>query len=475
MAQVTWRASAAKASGTGAITPALPAGMSAGDIVILVASTIAGATMSITANGSISTWTAIGTGHQDVAAGEHLYAWWGRWSSGTTGPTVTPSSDHACAGTIAFYNCNQVSPIDVVAWSSEATSDTSFSFATGLTSTEATSLAIVICSSGEDSTTGQFSGAFTNASLTSITTRLNFQTNSGLGGGFGMAQGVKATAGTIGTWTETLAVASPKAYVCFVLKPPVDTTLTVQEAFHGDIADGATLTQVHQLAPSEAAHAMSSDAPVLTQAHQLTVQEAAHGQAADGVVLTQAHRLAVSKAYHGLTSDTMAITENKTLAVQEARHLLTSDAPTLTQVHILAVAEAYHSSSTDGLVVLTENKMLVVQNAGHSQAVENVGLTQVHILSIQDSEHSHFSGVITLFQAHILFVYGGYHGHKFKHINGLSIPYTNLTGSLSENSPSADIELTHFDSTITEGLTGSISDNDPEGNLSINGPTANLK
>src|SRR5262245_33131819 len=137
MALPVFRAASAKAAGTGAVTPALPAGMSAGDIVILCATTIAGGTMSITANGSITTWTEITSSGLDVASGEKLWVWWGRFSSGSTGPTVTPGSDHACAGTVAYSGCvPNGSPIGVSATSTEVTSDQSFSFVTGLTTGE---------------------------------------------------------------------------------------------------------------------------------------------------------------------------------------------------------------------------------------------------------------------------------------------------------------------------------------------------
>lgn len=220
---ITFRAVSAKASGTGAVTPALPAGMAANDIVVLVASTDAGGSISITANGSITTWNALTGSPIDVTGGEKLYVWWGRWSSGTTGPTVTPGGNHCIAATAAWYNVDtSSSPIDVSTTGTETTSDTSFSFATGLTTTVNNTKVLVICTSGEDSNTGQFSGAFTNANLTSISTRINYGTNSGGGGGFGLAEGTLASAGAVGTWAETLANASSKAYICFAFKQATD-------------------------------------------------------------------------------------------------------------------------------------------------------------------------------------------------------------------------------------------------------------
>ena len=75
----TYRATGAMAHGTtGSITPALPTGTVANDIVILVASTIAGGSITMGATGSITTWNAMPSSPIDVTGGEKLYVWWGR-------------------------------------------------------------------------------------------------------------------------------------------------------------------------------------------------------------------------------------------------------------------------------------------------------------------------------------------------------------------------------------------------------------
>lgn len=220
-AMPAYRSAGAKAAGTGAVSPALPSGMSANDICILVAITVAGGSCSITANGSISTWTPLTGSPIDVTGGNKLYVWWGRYSSGSTAPTVTPGGDHCVAGIVAYSGCfTGADPIHVVNTGTETTSDTSFSFATGLTTTIDNCINLVACSTAYSSNTGQFSGAFSDANLSSINTRLNYNTNSGAGGGFGLAEGGLATAGAVGTWAETLAHASAKAYIAFALKPP---------------------------------------------------------------------------------------------------------------------------------------------------------------------------------------------------------------------------------------------------------------
>ena len=226
-----FRAAGAESTGTGAVTPALPTGVAANDIVILVASTIAGGSISITANGSISSWTEITSGGLDVASGNKLYVWWGRYTSGSTGPTVTPGSDHIESATIAYSGVTtNDSPIDVSATGTETTSDTSLSFATGVSTTVDNTMVLLVTSNGIDNATNGKYSSEANTSLASIAERIDYNTSSGLGGGIMVSQGAKATAGTMGTWTATLSAASTKAYISFALKPPQLPTVTTQAA-----------------------------------------------------------------------------------------------------------------------------------------------------------------------------------------------------------------------------------------------------
>lgn len=249
MALPVFRAqTATKASGTGAVSPALPTGLVANDLCILVASTIAGGSISITTAGSI-TWTAVSGSPVDVTGGEKLYVWWGRYSSGSTAPTVTPGSDHCLAGIMAYSGCcNGSGVIGVTASGTEVTSDTSFSFVTGISSAVDDCLAACVVSTGVSSNSSQFTNS-TNAALGGLgSARLNFATNSGGGGGFGVFTGSKVTAGSLGTWTATLLAASAKSYLVFTLVPLYNegagsSTGSCTVSADGQAATGTTILQ----------------------------------------------------------------------------------------------------------------------------------------------------------------------------------------------------------------------------------------
>jgi hypothetical protein len=247
----TVRAVGSMAHGTtGAVTPGWPSGYTANDIILLFATTIAGGSVSITTNGSIGTWNAVSGSPVDVTSGEKLYVWWGRYSSGSTAPSVTPGGDHCVARMIAILNCpTSGEVIDVVANSNETTSDTSFSFATGLTTNYNNELVVVACTTGYDpasDSTAQF-GTWTGANLGTKTERIDNDVNEGGGGGLGVMTAPLVTAGAVGTVGATLANASPKAYITFALKNK-NPTCVFSQIYDGfgitDPSPTTTITQV---------------------------------------------------------------------------------------------------------------------------------------------------------------------------------------------------------------------------------------
>src|SRR3990167_9818615 len=220
---IAFRAAGGKATdGTSpfSVVPALPAGMVADDIVILVAATEDTGTASINANGSIATWTAITGSPVSVSGGKKLYVWWGRWASGTTGPTVTADTNMIIAATAAWSGCDTTSSvINTQETGSESTSDNSLSFATTVSTSVANCMVLLISNDDTDSNTAQHSSQ-ANTNLGSIAERLDVNTNAGTpGGGFQITEGTLATAGAIGTWTTTLAANSAKAYLTLALQP----------------------------------------------------------------------------------------------------------------------------------------------------------------------------------------------------------------------------------------------------------------
>jgi len=220
-----FRAAGAKSNGTtGATTIAAPAGLATGDLEIMFGHTIVAATLSITTVGG-SAWTLMaGTPFSLTGAGK-LYCWWRIRQAGDSDPALTPSSDHVLGVRIAYQagTFDPSNPIGEEAASNENVSDGTYSFAPGTTTPTDNCMVIGLGTSGLDSNTAQIP-VMANTSLTSLLSLFNYQTTSGGGGGFGASQGVKATAGTTGTFTTTYTSASTKLLYSIVIHGLPDAT-----------------------------------------------------------------------------------------------------------------------------------------------------------------------------------------------------------------------------------------------------------
>jgi hypothetical protein len=79
---------------------------------------------------------------------------------------------------------------------------------------------VMVSMSFDVSSNGTELSGWTNADLTSLTERADQTNNSGLGGGFGLADGGKAAAGAYGTTSVTHVTATKKALLTVALAPP---------------------------------------------------------------------------------------------------------------------------------------------------------------------------------------------------------------------------------------------------------------
>lgn len=215
---------------TGAVSINAPSGLSVGDLEILVGSTIAGGTLSITTEGG-SAWTLITS--ISVSSGERVYAWWRINRIGDSAPSITASSDHAIGARWCYVDgtFDPIIPVSTAVTGTESSSDTSFSFSTGGTTTRDNSKVVCIASHGTDTVAAQIP-QMTNASLTNLESIVNHSTLNGGGGGYGATHGDCVTAGSMGTFACTYVSSSQKSYMAFAIissqeRPYSDATLSL--------------------------------------------------------------------------------------------------------------------------------------------------------------------------------------------------------------------------------------------------------
>lgn len=219
MAAPVFQAAGAVVEGATAITPGWPAHQ-ANDIGLMFVDT-KNQSIGILPDG----WAHVENSPQgigtagDTAASMLTVLWKRAASSAESDLSIGDSGAKQLAVILTFRGCIETgNPVDVTAGGTEA-SDTSVSIP-GATTTVNECLIVAAVSAAIDLTSTAQISAWANASLESITERIDNFASGGPGGGLGVATGVKATAGTYDSTTATLATAAAKGLLSLALKPP---------------------------------------------------------------------------------------------------------------------------------------------------------------------------------------------------------------------------------------------------------------
>jgi hypothetical protein len=202
-------------TGTTTATPALPAGWAVDDIFIMPVET-QNETVTPPAG-----WAAVSGGQVIVATGTitRLDVLWRRAVAGDTDPVITGPVDHVIGRIIAVRGCMSGNPWNVLAVATELAADTTVSIP-GATTTVDNCLVLAMFSTGTDIASTTHVTSWTNASLGSVTERMDDWTASGSGGGFGMATGTLVTKGAYSATTATVTTANFKALISIALQGP---------------------------------------------------------------------------------------------------------------------------------------------------------------------------------------------------------------------------------------------------------------
>lgn len=207
----------AVASGIGAITPGLPPEVWDSDTLLMFLEN-----QDAAAPPAVSGWADVTGSPVYVSTGTptRLSCRWIRAWSGMPAPTVPDAGDHLIGRIVGIRGAPiQGNPWNITAAATDLTATTAVSIP-GATPTLPGCLVLVAVSTGTDSATAQLSGgAFTNANLAGLTTRVNNWTSSGGGGGLAVGSGTYAGSGTsYGATTGTLVTANFKACLSIAIR-----------------------------------------------------------------------------------------------------------------------------------------------------------------------------------------------------------------------------------------------------------------
>jgi hypothetical protein len=203
----------AVASGTAGVSPGLPSGTVADDILVLLLEN-----EDATAVGTVTGYTDIQTAFASTGTVTRLTVRWKRAVAGETAPSVPDPGDHVVARIIGVRGCiPSQNPVNISTFGTELVSDTSVSIP-GATTTRNDCLVIAAFSTGTDVASTTHVTSWANASLVNVTEQVDNWVVDGLGGGFGAMSGQKAVAGAYSATTATCTTANFKALVSFALR-----------------------------------------------------------------------------------------------------------------------------------------------------------------------------------------------------------------------------------------------------------------
>lgn len=203
------------ASGTGDITPGLPADHKEKDILLLF---VQSSNQAVTAPGGYSRLgPAAGFGTAASAGSTRLTIFWKRDGGSESDPTVVDTGDHTLAQILGVRYCVETDdPFLCVGARRKTTASITGTASAGSTPVDKC-LVVNAFAHALDSASAVFS-AFTNADLTSVTEQIDVATADGNGGGIGVSTGIKSTAGSF-TSTTVTETSTTDVSLTFILLP----------------------------------------------------------------------------------------------------------------------------------------------------------------------------------------------------------------------------------------------------------------
>ena len=251
----------ARTSGTGAITVTAPAGRSVGHLLLGFVET-ANQSVTTPANWSVVTTSPQGTGTAGGTSATCISVFY-RVADGTSADdmAVADSGDHQVAITVAVPVADATTPFDATPTGSVASSATTSVSFDSITTATANALIVLAVANATDTATSQ-GGTLTNAALTDITpvvgcTDATFSGNNtdGNGGGLSIWLARKATAGSTGTSSTTLATSSVQGRMTIAIRPKTTDRIAVSKAVayavSGPSEVGVSLTKMVAYAVTE--------------------------------------------------------------------------------------------------------------------------------------------------------------------------------------------------------------------------------
>lgn len=208
-------AAGTSATGTGDVTPGVPAGSVINDILLIFVQSDNQAATAPAGYAKLGPFCGIGTAA--AAGGTRLTVFWKRHDGSEPDPTVTDTGDHTLAQMISIRGCpTSGDPFLNVGVLRKLTASTTGTAPAGATPVD-NCLVINAFVHALDSSSAVFSSP-TNADLANVTERIDVGTTDGNGGGIGVFTGEKVSAGSF-TGTTVTETSTTDVAMTFIMLP----------------------------------------------------------------------------------------------------------------------------------------------------------------------------------------------------------------------------------------------------------------
>lgn len=232
------------ANSTAAISVAAPPSYIDGDLLVLV---LTSTNQTIGAPSTGGTWTQVSNSPQGTgtagASQSIACAVYYKVASGTQAAASVADSGVLTTGIMfSFRKINTTTPIDVTAGSVLGTAGTTHTLPA--VTTTSNNVLIAHCTGiGRDSLTTTNYSSPTNANLTGLTVQSSQSTSTANGGGIGLVTGLKATNGSTGTTSVTVAGAAKGAFITVGIAPSTNYAGTARVlGAYGTVSDFQALS-----------------------------------------------------------------------------------------------------------------------------------------------------------------------------------------------------------------------------------------
>src|SRR5712691_2486432 len=253
MALPTFVSAGVEASGSGNITPPLPAGFLANDILLMFIET-ANQAVAVPTGWAHVTGSPQGVGTVGGSSSTMLTVLWKRAIAAETAPTINDPGDHVLAFIAAFRGCIATgNPWSITSTATDAVLNASFTIP-GATTTRPDCLVVLACTLHLDGTAPRVN-SWTNTSLTNILIQADRSTVAGNDGALGMATGELATPVTYGSTAVALSASQIKAGMTIALRPS-SLSLVASPGGYSDTGTGSLVFGTHRLTATPGVEAL---------------------------------------------------------------------------------------------------------------------------------------------------------------------------------------------------------------------------